>query len=124
MITETAIKGVTTAIAAVMATVSGGAVLAAVENATEAAGVEKHLTLATAAVISVVALFGALKWAIGLIIKGKDSHIEALRDREKKERERADKAEQRERDLLEELAREKTLRLPSQPSDRESRRHG
>ena len=119
MITEAGIKTVV----ALMATATGASVVAA----TEAAGESGQLTLASAAVICVVTLFAALRWSINLLLKSKNDHIDALRTREATQTERADKAEKRERELLEELARYRTLQPDShQPDTRESRRgyHG
>lgn len=94
-----------------LAGITGSTMLATVDSVANPSGIEGHLTLATAAVACSVTLFAALKWAVGKLLESKDAQIEALRIRETKERERADEAEQRERDLLAHLAKE-SLRTP------------
>jgi hypothetical protein len=98
-----------------LSAVTGGAMLAVVEGVTESKGIEGHLTLATGAVGCVITLFAALKWAVGKLLQAKDEQITALRERERKERERADQAEAALREALRE-------QIPSEPDNRQSRR--
>ncbi len=115
MITATTIK----LIASAMAGTTGMAVLAATEAATQPAGVEQHLTLATGAVACTITLFAALRHVVNKLLQAKDDQITALRLREEKERKRADDAEA---ELREELA-DRARRAEGDEIPRQSRRH-
>ncbi len=94
MLTETTVKLICLGLAGV----TGTSILAAGESVQ---GIESHMTFATAAVCSTVTLFAALRWTVAEILKAKNSQIDALREREKIERKRADEAEARLREHLE-----------------------
>lgn len=112
-------------VAAAAASATGGTVLAAVEAVAEPKGAEGYLTLTTGAVLCTITLFTALKVMVDKLLRAKDDQIDALRAREKTERERADKAEQAHRDELAaraQRAEAEAAHGPPPPPPRQSRR--